>query len=84
VKPKRLRLVSTAQKPEVRDISDKSKLLWASYFGPIQSAVAQLNAAITNTNDVVARSIMEAEGVSPEEWVFDMATVKLTRRPKAG
>lgn len=71
-------------KPETRDITDKSKLVWKSFFDPMSAAVANLNAAIQQAQNTVAQCIIEAEGLTVEEWVFDMDKLKLMKRPKAG
>lgn len=82
MKRKKLKLVSMEQKPEVRDISDGSKLVWGSFFGPMQEAAQKLNAAISITQNIIAAQIIKAEGLSPEEWMFNMDNLKLERRKK--
>lgn len=71
------------KKMERRDISAESKLVWAEFFGPMQAAVAQLNAAITNAQNVVAGRVLQIEGVSNKEWALDMDTLTLVRKPNA-
>ena len=70
------------QKLEERAISDANKLLWSQYYGPMQQAAATLNAAITNTQNLLATIIVKSEGLSPEEWVFDMDRMMLVKRPQ--
>lgn len=62
-------------------ISDKSRLLWERYAGPMQAAAAQLNAAIQNTQNIIAGVILEAEGKSSETHVFDMDHLVIIPRP---
>lgn len=68
---------------EVHPIGDKSKLLWERYYAPMQNAAAAMNAAITNTQNMIAAIIIEAEGFSPETHVFDMDKLRIMRRPVA-
>ncbi|MGH3589534.1 MAG: hypothetical protein ACRDRF_00655 [Pseudonocardiaceae bacterium] len=64
-------------------LSDKSKLAWERYYGPMQSAAAAFNAAIKNTENIVAAAILEAEGLSPETHFFDMNALEAVERPNA-
>lgn len=77
-----MKLLKKQQKLEERDISDANKLLWAQYYGPMQQAAATLNAAITNTQNLLATVIAKSEGLDPSEWVFDMDRVVMVKRPK--
>ena len=65
----------------VHKISDKSKLLWERYQGPMQSAAASMNAAIQNTQNILAAVIMEAEGYDVETHLFDMERLVIIPRP---
>lgn len=67
---------------EIRPISDANKLLWERYYKPMQAAAAQFNAAITNTQNILAAIIMEREGVSTETHVFDMDKLRIVPRPR--
>ena len=61
----------------IRQISDAGQVAWYRYAGPINAAAQQLNAAIQAANDVVAKHIIRAEGLNPEDWSFDMDRVCL-------
>lgn len=67
---------------EIHDISDRSRLIWERFFRPMQSAAATLNIAIAAAQDVVAGQIMEAEGFSADEFLFDVDSLTIVRRPK--
>lgn len=67
---------------EIRPISDASKLLWERYWGPMNAAAAQFNAAVTNTQNILAAIIIEREGLSPETHVFDMDKLRIVPRPR--
>lgn len=64
-------------------ISDANKLLWERYYGPMQSAAAAFNAAIRNTENMLAAIIMEREGASTETHVFDIDKLRIIPKPKA-
>lgn len=68
---------------EIRPISDAHKLLWERYYGPMQAAAAQLNAAIQNTQNILAGIILEREGFSPETHLFDADKLRIIPRPRA-
>lgn len=63
-------------------ISDKSKLLWERYWNPMNGAAQALNAAISNTQNLLASIIMEMEGFDPKTHVFDMDNMRIIPRPK--
>ncbi len=67
---------------ETKPISDKSKLLWQQYFAPMQGAAAALNAAITNTQNILGGIILEIEGVTPETHIFDADNLRIIPRPQ--
>ncbi len=69
--------------PVVHKISDKSMLVWERYYGSMQAAASMMNQAITNTQNVLAVMIIEAEGFSPETHVFNMDKLVIVERPKA-
>lgn len=77
----RLKFPVKIGKVEVHDISDRSKLLWGEFYGPMQAAAQQLNAAIIAVQNTVAKAIIEREGLKPEEWLFDMDRLRLQRKP---
>jgi len=64
-------------------ISDKSRLLWERYVGPMQGAAAALNAAIVNTQNVLAGIIVEAEGFTAETHQFDIDRLVVVPRKAA-
>ena len=68
-------------KPTGFKISDKSRLIWERYLGPMQGAAATLNSAIQNTQNVLASMILEMEGYSAETHVFDMDRMVILPRP---
>ena len=70
--------------PIVHELSDANKLLWERYYGPMQAAAQALNAAIVNTQNLLARIIIEREGFEPDEHVFDMDRLVIRSRPKEG
>lgn len=70
-------------KVESYPLSDKSKLLWERYHGPMQSAAHALNQAITNTQNLLAGILLEMEGYSPETHVFDIDKMCIRPRPQA-
>ncbi len=65
----------------VHPINDKNKLMWERYHGPMQAAAAQLNVAIQNTQNMLARIIMESEGFDADKHVFDMDKLVILPRP---
>lgn len=65
----------------VKPLSDKSKLLWERYYGPMQGAAQSLNAAIANTQNLLAVIIMEMEGVDPTMHTFDADNMRIIARP---
>lgn len=69
-------------KMEKKDISDKSKLVWERFIGPLASAASQMNVALTNAQNIMAQRIIEAEGLNPDEWIFDIDNVQLVKRPE--
>lgn len=78
---KKNRVLSMPVKAERRDLSDKSKLIWERFTGPLAVAAAQMNAAIQVAQNTVARCLIEAEELDPNEWVLDMDTAQLIKRP---
>lgn len=68
---------------EIKPISDANKLLWERYFNPMQAAAAQFNAAIRNTEQILAAVIIEREGFTTDTHVFDMEKMRVIPRPKA-
>ena len=68
--------------PETCDISKKNALAWERFTSALQSAAGQLNHAISVAQSTVAMAIIESEGKSPKEWVFDMDNVCLVKVPK--
>ncbi len=62
-------------------ISDKSRLLWERWYSPMQSAAAALNGAIQNTNNLIAKIILEAEGYSTDTHLFDIDRCVILPRP---
>lgn len=69
---------------EIRPISDANKLLWERYYGPMNAAAAQMNAAIQNTQNILGAVILEREGVSPDTHVFDADNLRIIPRPRKG
>ena len=70
--------------PIVHELSDANKLLWERYYGPMNAAAQTLNAAIVNTQNLLARIIIEREGFEPDGQVFDMDRMVIRSRPKEG
>jgi hypothetical protein len=63
-------------------ISAESTLLWERWYKPMQAAAAQINAAITNTQNILAAIILEREGVSPDTHLLDIDKLRIIARPK--
>lgn len=68
--------------PVAIPVSDKSKLLWERYYKPMQAAAATFNAAVANTENLLAGLILEMEGKDPADFVFDMSAVAIIPRPR--
>lgn len=66
----------------VRPLSDKSKLLWERYWGPMNGAAQALNAAIGNTQNLLASIIMEMEGLDPTKHSLDVENMRIVARPQ--
>lgn len=62
-------------------LSDKSARLWESYYGPMNGAVAGLNNAIQNVQNILGRIIMAQEGKDPDTHLFDADRMVIIRRP---
>jgi len=77
-----MKLRNRVQPVPVIKISDKSRLLWERWSGPMQQAAAALNGAIQNTNNIIAAAIIEAEGYSAETHLFDMDKCIILPRPR--
>lgn len=75
-----MRTIKRAIGPVV-PISDANKLMWERYIGPMQSAAAQLNAAIANTQNILAGIIIEREGFLTDTHIFDMDKLRIVPRP---
>lgn len=69
--------------PVTHPLSDASKLLWERYQGPMNAAAQQFNAAIANTQNLLARIIIEREGLDPDHHVLDVDVMGIRSRPKA-
>ena len=69
---------------EIKPISDTNKLLWERYYGPMQAAAAQFNAAIQNTQNILGAIILEREGFSPDTHIFDADNLRVIPRPQPG
>ena len=67
---------------EIKPISDKSKLIWERYYGPMNGAAQALNVAIQNTQNILGGIILELEGVSPETHIFDVDKMRIIPRPQ--
>lgn len=65
---------------ETRPLSDASKLIWAQFMGPMEAAAQQLNLAMAAARNTVATQLMKAEGLDPEDWQFNMDTLRFVRR----
>lgn len=63
-------------------VSDKSRLLWERYHGAMQAAAQQMNAAIRNTESLLAGVIIEAEGFSTETHILNLDTLTVIPRPR--
>jgi len=68
---------------EVRTINDANKLLWERYWGPMNAAAQQLNAALVNTQNLIARTIIEREGLNPDVHLLDVDRMVILTRPNA-
>lgn len=64
-----------------RDLSDKSKLIWREFHDPLALAAQQFNVAVQSAENTVARLLIEAEGLNPENWLLNMDNLKLFPRP---
>lgn len=60
---------------------DKSRLLWERYQGAMQAAANQLNAAIRNTESILAGVIIEAEGFSTDTHILNTDNLTIIPRP---
>lgn len=63
-------------------ISDKSARIWESYYAPMQGAAQALNAAIGNTQNILAKIILDMEGFSHTTHLFDMEKLEIVPRPQ--
>jgi len=70
--------------PIVHELSDANRLLWERYVGPMNAAAQTLNAAIQNTQNLLARIIIEREGLEPDNHALDMDRVVILSRPEQG
>jgi hypothetical protein len=65
----------------VHPVSDKSKLLWERYYIAMNGAAQAFNAAIVNTQNILGRIIIEAEGFDPDTHIFDADNLRIVSRP---
>lgn len=65
----------------VHPISDKAKLLWERYWGPMNGAAQSLNAALNNTMNLIGTIIVEMEGFDPKSHLFDADNMRIISRP---
>jgi hypothetical protein len=63
-------------------LTDKSKLLWSQYYGPAQAAAQQMNAAFGSMQNILARIIIESQGLDADTHLFDMDKLVIVPRPK--
>ena len=70
--------------PLPHKISDTNRLMWERYFNPMQSAAAQLNAAITNVENILGAIILEREGFSPDTHQFNAGNGTIVPRLQQG
>jgi len=75
------RIVSVRPSRDVKTISDTNKLLWERYWGPMNAAAQQLNAAILNAQNVVARIIIEREELNPDTHLLEVDRMVILERP---
>lgn len=66
--------------PATRDVSDKSKLQWAQFNGPLVAAANSLGQAVSQAQNQMAELLMRADGYDPAEWQFHMDTLKYIKR----
>jgi hypothetical protein len=77
----KLRRMQPPKIPAVK-LSDKSRLLWERYFPMMNGAAQAMNAAIQNTENVLAGIILEIEGVSIETHQVNFQTMEIVPRPR--
>lgn len=63
-------------------VSDKAARLWESYYGPMNGAAQALNAAITNTQNILGRIVLEMDGFSTDTHILDAETMTIRQRPQ--
>lgn len=78
---RRPRVIGKINGEEPHKISDKAARFWESYQGPMQAAAHSMNAAIANTERVLAGIILQMEGFSPETHMVDVGRMVILRRP---
>jgi hypothetical protein len=76
-----LRNLFRATEKSKRELTAKSLLAWERFNGPMQAAVAQVNEAVRVAQNTVARCLIEAEELNPNEWLFDMDNLVLIPKP---
>lgn len=67
---------------EIRPISDKSKLLWSQYYGPLKGAHDAMIAALNNAHNIIGGIILANEGVTSETHIFDADNLRIIPRPR--
>ena len=67
---------------EIRPLSAESKLLWERYWGPMNSAAVQFNAALRNAENILGTIILEKEGLDPEKYLVDVEKMRIVPRPR--
>jgi hypothetical protein len=64
-----------------KPLSAESTLLWERFHGPTQAAAQQLNAAISNMQNILGGIIVEKEGFTTETHIFDADRMRIIPRP---
>lgn len=70
---------------ETKPLSDAAKLVWQSFFGPAQAALAQVQSSLANSQELVVREgMMRQDRVRPEDgWRFNADKLRWEKHPKA-
>lgn len=65
-----------------QDMTDAGKLVWGEFAGPMNAAVAQINAATQAAQNALAKALAPGEGVDPRQgWVLNVPRMRWEKRP---
>lgn len=62
-------------------LSDKAVLFWERYHKPMNAAAQSLNAALVNTQNILAGIVIEMEGYDSATHLFDVDKMRIIPRP---